>query len=575
MKQTPYDPARPASESIFVGREVLKPLLTNGLLMGRCFSLTGGKGTGKTSFLWAIQRELATPHNDNKPGPLPLPVYIECQHHHSIEEILVRIITRMVDALHTQRGLICPSDILQQYQVEAKQWRLETTLKLILDWAYAQEKRTHLPILLIDDFHRISGNSWVWNLASILQTIVNQHQLSLVLAGQQILLEKLRDDVASLQQLIVQQYSLEPFTFLETNALIDKALDYGWRVEKGFADWVHKFTSGHPYRLHYYLYNVLLSEGQLALNGLTAFHKPETVQHLNTMLRDNNVEKPTTLHEQSPDHNHQIGNYPSNSAQLSENAIQITHPVMDIQHQAAFKNPSVQELLLLELHRRTQNEMMLRIDQLKTFINHKYDHIIAKEDDIISELNELRELEQRRFLIDFRREQAAIESHCPNIFVLRLREDKKWLETIRGKTLELQLYCQAPGCWHPTTEGGLYEIDESAQWLKTISPYLNQLISVLKYAAPLIGPWLGEEINTQDYKKLFRRDIETMQELAKQLSNTDLEPECLQGAALRSLRHLLIKQDPQQHWGGLRKVLTSDGYYLWLCEYHAQEYQHK
>ena len=51
-----------------------------------------------------------------------------------------------------------------------------------------------------------------------------------------------------------------------------------------------------------------------------------------------------------------------------------------------------------------------------------------------------------------------------------------------GQTLELQLYCQAPGCWHPTMEGGLYEIKEAAQWLKTIAPYLNRLISVLKYA---------------------------------------------------------------------------------------------
>lgn len=150
---------------------------------------------GKTSLLWAVQRELAAAQN----GTLALPVYVSCQHHHSIEEILVRIITRTVDALHNQRGLLCPSDILQQYQTEAKQWRLESTLKLILDWAYEQEKRTHSPILLIDDFHRISEK--VYDLTSILQTIVNQHQLALVLAGQQILVKKWRDDVASLQQL--------------------------------------------------------------------------------------------------------------------------------------------------------------------------------------------------------------------------------------------------------------------------------------------------------------------------------------------------------------------------------------
>ena len=57
------------------------------------------------------------------------------------------------------------------------------------------------------------------------------------------------------------------------------------------------------------------------------------------------------------------------------------------------------------------------------------------------------------------------------------------------------------------------------------------------------------------------------------MSNADLEPEPLQGAALRALRHLLDGQDSQQHWGELKKVLTPEGHYLWLCEYHAREYQ--
>ena len=210
-----------------------------------------------------------------------------------------------------------------------------------------------------------------------------------------------------------------------------------------------------------------------------------------------------------------------------------------------------------------------RLDQ----IGEGQHQILAGQNQISSELKALRELTQREFTNAYRREQEKIESHCPNIFILRARESKKWLKTMIGQTLELQLYCQTPGCWHPTTEGGLYEIKEPAQWLKTIAPYLNRLIDVLKYAAPLMGAWVGEEINTQDYEKSFRRDIETTQEIAKQMSNADLEPEPLQGAALRALRHLLEEQDPQQQWGGLKKVLTPEGHYFWLCEYHAQEYQ--
>ena len=81
--------------------------------------------------------------------------------------------------------------------------------------------------------------------------------------------------------------------------------------------------------------------------------------------------------------------------------------------------------------------------------------------------------------------------------------------------------------------------------------------------------------NIQDYEELFRRDIETTQAIAQQMSTqpAEVEPELLQGAALRALRQLLEEQDPLAQWGGLKKVLTPEGHYLWLCEYHAREYQ--
>jgi hypothetical protein len=50
------------------------------------------------------------------------------------------------------------------------------------------------------------------------------------------------------------------------------------------------------------------------------------------------------------------------------------------------------------------------------------------------------------------------------------------------------------------------------------------------------------------------------------------EVERVGGATLRALRQLLDEKDPQQHWGGLKKVLTPEGHYLWLCEHHTQEY---
>jgi internalin A len=59
--------------------------------------------------------------------------------------------------------------------------------------------------------------------------------------------------------------------------------------------------------------------------------------------------------------------------------------------------------------------------------------------------------------------------------------------------------------------------------------------------------------------------------LAENIAETT-DPDRAEGAALRSMRLLLDRVDPQQQWGGLRKILTPEGHYLWLCSYHATEY---
>ena len=208
------------------------------------------------------------------------------------------------------------------------------------------------------------------------------------------------------------------------------------------------------------------------------------------------------------------------------------------------------------------------------------------QDKMLAAQNELLELSQREFTKIFRVEQAKIESHCPNIFVLRPRDRKNWLTALAGQKLDLQLYCQAPGYLHPTQQGGLYEIDDPAEWLKAIAPYVRNLVKLLKFATPLFGPWV-RLLNQSEYEALFKSDMELMKLLAEQLPAIEASeegklgggmpnnyaPEELQGAALRALRQLLDEKDPQQHWGGLKKILTPEGHYLWLCDHHAKQYK--
>ncbi|MBV9959362.1 MAG: hypothetical protein JO360_13130, partial [Acidobacteria bacterium] len=65
-------------------------------------------------------------------------------------------------------------------------------------------------------------------------------------------------------------------------------------------------------------------------------------------------------------------------------------------------------------------------------------------------------------------------------------------------------------------EGGIYEINQPAEWIKASAPYLRRLVTVLKYTSPLVGPWLGSAIPA-DYEKYLKNDIALMDELVKKL----------------------------------------------------------
>ncbi len=52
-----------------------------------------------------------------------------------------------------------------------------------------------------------------------------------------------------------------------------------------------------------------------------------------------------------------------------------------------------------------------------------------------------------------------------------------------------------------------------------------------------------------------------------------VKAERIEGAALRALRELLDDVDKEHYWGGLQKILTPEGHYLWVCDEHAKEYR--
>jgi small GTP-binding protein len=264
-----------------------------------------------------------------------------------------------------------------------------------------------------------------------------------------------------------------------------------------------------------------------------------------------------------------------------QKAIERERPVLEIQCPVSLENVSVTGLLF-GLHWSTTNEIISRLDRLAQSEGAHHEDVMSYLELVRDDLQELRELVQREFINTFRREQAKVDSQCPNVFILRPRETNRWLKAIKGQKMELQLYCQAPGLWHPALEGGLYEIDQPAPWLRAIAPYVKGMVSVLKYAAPLVAP--GLSISLPEYAKQFENEIKLMEELVDKMPEIEdtpdiamsLEqaehPERTGGASLRALRLLLEEKDPTRHWGGLQLVPTPEGHYFWLCKQHAVAY---
>src|SRR5713226_4050352 len=243
--------------------------------------------------------------------------------------------------------------------------------------------------------------------------------------------------------------------------------------------------------------------------------------------------------------------------------------------------------LLFGIHWRTQDRVLERIDELESRFG--------------TEFRELRELLQRQFLNVFRAVQESVDSRCPNVFVLRphrpgalqtlagehgqtlwqeIKEGELW-KKYAGEELELHLFCQAPGKWHPTYEGGRYVIGKPAEWVRELAPYVKKMLGVLKYAVPIAGAAAGVAL-ADAYEKSFKRHVEFMKTVVEKLPEprdpaefalTHGDPLRAEGAELRALRRLLAERDPPQNWGGLQRVATPEGHYLWLCNYHLAEYQ--
>ena len=254
--------------------------------------------------------------------------------------------------------------------------------------------------------------------------------------------------------------------------------------------------------------------------------------------------------------------------------------------------------LLFGIEWQTQDAVLERLDVLEAAFEggqkKLQDKILYGQQQILIEQQELKQLTQREFLAAFKREQRLIESHCPNVFLFYSTQPEWYKKPFTKQKMDLHLCCQAPNEWHYTYQGyertGCYEVEFPADWLVTLAPYLKLLFRLVQIAVPFFHDSFG--VSRADIEQEWDHHISLMHDLIHHLPNLDQEnfgeaegfehltDDSLRGprfkaygATLRQIRALLDEQDPTQEWGGLRKTLTPEGHYLWLCEYHAVQYE--
>lgn len=287
-----------------------------------------------------------------------------------------------------------------------------------------------------------------------------------------------------------------------------------------------------------------------------------------------------------PGHNGQICGFQFDFNYL-EKAMLREPPVLEVQCQSAFEHMSVPGLLM-GIHWSADNEITRRIREAE-------DNILAGQHEMKEQLTALQELTQLEFSKLFARDQRYEESHTPAVFTLRPKGKREWARKLTGETFQIQLWCEQPGNWHWHKEWPAYEISDPAIWLETLAPHLQRIFKVLRFAAPIAGPLTGYAF--KEYEDLFKYDIALMKSLVDGFDKLDIDfdtdddemaryhrlqyrlefarvgDERGEGASLLYLRRMLDTVAPDwQNTCGLRKILTPENHYLWLCPEHAKEY---
>lgn len=191
---------------------------------------------------------------------------------------------------------------------------------------------------------------------------------------------------------------------------------------------------------------------------------------------------------------------------------------------------------------------------------------------------------------EIRAVRRAVEQEvadCPYLLSLE-PHGYRWADprAVWRERLRLRLWCQHPGHEHPCTGDG-YDLEVDREWFRAVVPALRTSMKVLTLL-PLASGGLGladaltsgDEASAQ--LNAVRASVDTMTEIAELSEELDptieldlsgsLSASSFYGASLRVLRSALHRVDPSGRFQGLRRFMTPEGDFIWVCGEHESQY---
>jgi len=153
---------------------------------------------------------------------------------------------------------------------------------------------------------------------------------------------------------------------------------------------------------------------------------------------------------------------------------------------------------------------------------------------------------------------------------------------------QLTLWCELPDAPHsccPVGSGGEgeYIFTRPKEWYARVLPYLVTISKILKATVPVVGGAAGAFWGHKDLKEI-KPEMDTAEKTGGLLPSADsrnphsyratMDGFRAEADALRAIHDVLRELQPKKgrKWGGLERIATRSGEYIWLCEKHAREY---